>query len=779
MSKRAKRSLQLSLQGIEQAKKALTAKALSQTALAKQLQITRQTLSKFFRGERVDRQYFIQLSESLDLEWDEISEPFSIEQDLKTTAPESNRSQLDVIVHRLYQQGYGSIQHRYGTMRVLDMSQPIPLNKIYIDVHVLETIQSRRRLEVADLGITENYSSLNKNPEERILGLQAIEKYSRLIILGKPASGKTTFLKYLALQGDSGIFPDKKLPIFISLKDFVSTERNLNLQNYIQRIFFMCYEKEINLFKKLLYSGRFLILLDGLDEVSQPYRGDVIREINKLADDFYKNHFVISCRLAAIDHRFEKFTEVELSEFDQQQIIGFVKKWFLDNECKQKKLIDEIQGHYSIKDLATNPLLLTFLCLVFEQSNSFPQSRSELYKEAIDILLKTWDTQRSIERTGVGEKISVQRQEDLLNQIAFFTATQGRYLFKQKEIEQYIATYLHSLPNNPNICEDEPLDSYTVVKSIEAQHGILVERAKGIYSFSHLIFHEYLTAKAIVASPTSNELNKALQLITRQITNKFWQEVGLLTAEMLPKADPLLELMKQQIDGLVAEDKQLQKFLTWLDEKAGTVPTAYESAIIRAFYFDLSVDQILGGIGSTLTLARALNPKLTDNFELELAFDLAIECILALNQVLALTDDPIDVLGSVISRALNYANLLENKQDNSKVLPNWRSSQAPSLRQLLQDFHHQANLIETISEFQDWWQGKGKAWIEALRTAMIEQRNVGHNWQFNQEQVAVLKQYYNANEFLVNCLKRAESVTPEVNEAIQKSLLLPVAKLKK
>jgi predicted NACHT family NTPase len=76
-------------------------------------------------------------------------------------------------------------------------------------------------------------------------------------------------------------------------------------------------------------------------------------------------------------------------------------------------------------------------------------------------------------------------------------------------------------------------DSEAVLKAIEAQHGLLVERARGIYSFSHLTFQEYFTARYFVESSDS----QALENLSSHITGKRWREVFLLTTEMLPNAE--------------------------------------------------------------------------------------------------------------------------------------------------------------------------------------------------------------------------------------------------
>lgn len=65
---------------------------------------------------------------------------------------------------------------------------------------------------------------------------------------------------------------------------------------------------------------------------------------------------------------------------------------------KAERFIEKLQANKRIFDLATNPLLLTLLCLVFEENEDFPANRSELYKEGLDILLKKWDAKRNIEQ---------------------------------------------------------------------------------------------------------------------------------------------------------------------------------------------------------------------------------------------------------------------------------------------------------------------------------------------------------------------------------------------
>jgi predicted NACHT family NTPase len=123
-------------------------------------------------------------------------------------------------------------------MRVLDMTQPIGLNDIYTSVNILEKITGRQPLGIDKL--LEQYRSqdfdlfgLSKITGQRVPGLEAVKKYSKLMILGKPGAGKTTFLKYLAIQCMKGEFQAERVPIFVTLKNFAEAANRPQLLEYI------------------------------------------------------------------------------------------------------------------------------------------------------------------------------------------------------------------------------------------------------------------------------------------------------------------------------------------------------------------------------------------------------------------------------------------------------------------------------------------------------------------------------------------------------------------
>ncbi len=67
---------------------------------------------------------------------------------------------------------------------------------------------------------------------------------------------------------------------------------------------------------------------------------------------------------------------------------------------------------------------------------------------------------------------------------------------------------------------------------------------------------------------------------------------------------------------------------------------------------------------------------------------------------------------------------------------------------------------------------------EQLRMVIIQYRNVGQSWQFSEAQYQLLKDYYNTNLLLVQCLQQSRYVSREVRQEIEDTLLLPIAELK-
>lgn len=769
-------SLRASPKGVAEAKNAFKVKGWTQEYLAGRVGCTRQVVGKFFTRRSVTSHFFTEICAELSLEWGDIAE-LEIGENAQ-----DNGIDVDALVQEVREKIKPSIQNYCGTMRVLDMSQPIGLNDIYTNVNILEKITGRRRKEVAELlqeCNSEDFErfGLGKITEERVPGLNAVEKYNKLLILGKPGAGKTTFLKYLAIQCNSGEFQADLVPIFVTLKEFAEVAKKPSLLKHISQQFSACGVIATQV-ADLFNQSKALVLLDGLDEVREEDNSRILNEIRDFSEQFYGNHFVMTCRIAARDYTFEKFTEVEVADFDNEQIATFANNWFMDKPVKQEIFIKRLEDNNRVKELATNPLLLTLLCLVFEESGDFPTNRSELYKEGLDALLKKWDAKRGIQRAQVYKKLSVQRKEDLLSKVALTTFEQGDYFFKQKIAEQYVTAYIRNLTDANTEEEELQRDSNDILRSIEAQHGLLVERAKGIYSFSHLTFHEYFTAREFIVVKQSSEA--ALQNLVSYITEKRWREVFLLAVGMSPSADRLLQLMKKRVDTLIALDDELQQFLIWVRQKELSVEVSYKSATVRALYFTHGLEIVFHSL-----LVKFNDTDLASKIDSVLKRDLEEfnDCEYFSNPDLH-TDG---FLSEILTRALRLCKGTPHEFDAVNIrheIPMAFCEATDEIVQLLEELENQLRVPEideenkwNVEKETKWWKVNGSAWADTLRAGMIKHRNIGYDWQFSKQQKELLEQYYDANKLLVECLNSDCYVSRKVRSQIEDTLLLPIVEI--
>ena len=795
---------------------------LTQRELAEALGLGLSTVNGFFNGRRISHLNFKEICWKLALDWKEIAD---FPEDLPSDShPPSNKtadnqprdnSNLDALVQEIRQHCHDRIQYLCGTMRMLDISQPVDVNNFYVEVNILEHIPSQQWIEISDLIQQFNPDAddfdrlgLGRVRQQRVPGLTAVTTHSKLMLLGKPGSGKTTFLKPIAIQCNKGQFEPKLIPIFIPLKIFAEEATdagNFALLRYISQEFARCEIAEESVTERLLSDGRGLILLDGLDEVPEKDSDEVVKQIRKFTIIYYKNRFIITCRIAAQKYRFndEEFTEVEVADFNAKQIADFAKNWFVAfaknnrkaGEAEVQQFIEKLNRpeNKQIRELAVTPILLHLMCLVFQAKTDFPSNRARLYEQGLEILLKRWDETRGIQRDEVYRSLTLPRKKQLLSQIGAVTFEQGDYFFEKNRVQQLITDYLRSLPDATPDPDELQMDSEALLKAIEAQHGLLVERARGIYSFSHLTFQEYFTAKQIVSNFEPQALEQLLSQITEgrwrevillavdllkhsdvlplltkhtnltiHIAEKRWREIFLLTSGMCREPDDLLLSMKQKIDELIADDANLQKFLIWVNQKSQSVNVFYKPAAVRAFYF-------------ALPLAR--NLMITRTFDSYKSRDLAL--------ALELDIEYIDEYSGSLDIELD---LELSRVHHNHDLTLWISFfrvlslvRDPALNQLLQQLGKQLPGEPPVNKeiFQQWWKTNGQAWNEQLQYVTLEHRNIGQDWQFSEHQKELLKQYYEANKLLVDCLNSSCNVSAVVREEIEETLLLPIAEIEK
>jgi hypothetical protein len=514
------------------------------------------------------------------------------------------RKKLDEETKQLIYTASGEYGKRYfkrhGLLKALGMREPVPLESVYtavqfLDEQAIRSFESIQNLEEAYRKA--NKRSFQQQDCQKQEGLKIANQKQYLMVLGQPGAGKSTFLRKIgleALKGKKGGFKHDRIPVFIELKSFPSSQRDI--KELIVEEFSICGFPEPEQFiAKALEQGKLLILLDGLDEVPTVNTNEVISKIQNFVDRYDKNSFIVSCRTAAYRNNFQRFTDVKLADFDDTQIEQFIGNWFQSEVDKQagtaQKCWELLQKpeYAAAKELAHTPLLLTFLCLTYDRSQNFPNNRSVLYNKALRILLEEWAGSKRIQKEEIYQGLSTELEVSLLSEIAYTGFDTDKLFFSQREVVEEIKTFLAGNLNAP-----KHLDGEAVLNAIAVQQGILVERAEDVFSFSHLTLQEYLTAQYIADN------NLIEQLVTDHLSDRRWREVFLLVAGLVRAkngADDLLLLMEKEAQKYINTPK-LQGLLQWADAATkgseGDFKPVGKRAVAIANAYDIANANALG-----------------------------------------------------------------------------------------------------------------------------------------------------------------------------------------
>ncbi len=190
------------------------------------------------------------------------------------------------------------------------------------------------------------------------------------------------------------------------------------------------------------------------------------------------------------------------------------------------KLIDAIEANPRVAELAVNPLLLTVIALVHRYRAQLPERRSELYEEAIEVLLGHWDEakglQSDVEIAGVSMDSGDRRS--LLEPVAFWMHERQQREIERDDLRPLLWPTFRTMKGSDAQAE-KALDDF--LRVINERSGLLIERGIGVYGFAHLTFQEYLAARALA------DRADALAFSLGKLPDPWWREVILLQAGYL------------------------------------------------------------------------------------------------------------------------------------------------------------------------------------------------------------------------------------------------------
>lgn len=394
-----------------------------------------------------------------------------------------------------------------------------------------------------------------EQPLRPVLEVCADKDLAHLVILGDPGSGKSSLLRYLALQWANLPTLNERLqqplPLLIELRAY-------NLWACASGKSFLRYLHEASNWHRLNQQtlnylmqqpDRIMLLLDGLDEVFDPVqREQVINDIHRFSNDYKQVRIIVTSRVVGYQPkalRDAEFRDFMLQDLDADQIQTFLKQWHAhtfeaskieESELKRERLAKAINSSKSIALLAGNPLLLTMMAIL-NRHQELPRHRATLYQKASEVLLHQWDTERALEAyPELRNEFDLAAKVALLRRIAAYmqAAPQGlagniiHGAALTEIIESYLREELHF--------EQARGAANAMVKQLRERNFILCFIGADSYAFVHRTFLEYFCAADIVYKfnhQRALEIEDLIEIFDEHYADDAWREVlGLICGQV-------------------------------------------------------------------------------------------------------------------------------------------------------------------------------------------------------------------------------------------------------
>ncbi len=537
-------------------------------------------------------------------------------------------------------------RHRYLDFRGMGVPDRVPLRLELVDLYVPlkarialphgETLA--RNLKVAGRALpAAELESLGERLSEPVPLLDLLDEHSGLIILGDPGAGKTTFLKYVTLQLALGARPDKRLPVLVPLSAYANAlaDHDVRLDDFIAD-YFHDLGADLPLKAMLgqaLQAGAAMVMLDGLDEVKDTSRRDMV--VQRVVD-FYTFHrragnkFLLTSRI--IGYRGVRpiatgLQECTVADFDYSEIETFVTQWTAalgkaargetraatqEAARERQVMLDAVGDNAGIRRLATNPLLLTIMALMKRQGVTLPERRVELYKKYVETLLSSWNRARGLGRPAPRD-LDVVETVKVLAPLALWmhSVSPGIGLVNQGDLMRWLEQLYGAW------AEDEPEQMARRFLADVRDTGLLLERGSGQYGFIHLTFEEYLAAVAL-AQHGQQDVAPVVHALLAHVDDPTWRELSLLAVGYIGIVQQRDQAASAVVAGLLADTAHepglavvLAADAVW-DAWPGGVTAACRAESVTALLTVMCADQQVKAPMRVLagnTLARLGDPR--------------------------------------------------------------------------------------------------------------------------------------------------------------------------
>jgi len=450
--------------------------------------------------------------------------------------------------------GYG----RYGDFLIARLDNaPPPLvqnfsakvTKIFVSLRLSDTWKSEER-HTPEAKVHDRQNDEKGFSPEHVMS-EAFKENHLLLVIGDPGSGKTTLLKHYALScldkercKDFG-FTQPVMVFYLQLRELKKSGTGYaalpaNICAWAEKRKLAIPEA---VFSEWLNQKKTLVLLDGLDEISElKERIKVCEWIADAMTDFSNACFIVTSRPTGYRRDDDIEIQVPLMRADIldlkiEEQEAFLNKWFTEvflgklssggkeweesqtksAHAKTAHIIDFLKRdeNKSLRQLAGIPLLLQIMAMLWNKGDITLDSRASLYKNALDYFLgNQYKQKKRAPQLPVADALSVIAPVALWMQEELEKDEADSEAMKAKMQDE-----LNKIPK-----EQKPPEAKAFSDELINHAGLLVEYGDpdyGVteYAFCHKSFREYLAGFQLMKNG-----DKSISRLIDHFSDDWWEE---------------------------------------------------------------------------------------------------------------------------------------------------------------------------------------------------------------------------------------------------------------
>lgn len=248
-----------------------------------------------------------------------------------------------------------------------------------------------------------------------------------------------------------------------------------------------------------------MLLADGLDEVAtREQRLNQLMLLLQATGDVPRPALVLSGRLLVLDElRSEerrRLTILHCRQPEPRDIHTFLQAFFRSRGRADEatRAYTELEHRPELMALASSPLLLVFLALLYDIEGQFPDRRSVLYHRVTEVLVDRWERTRRRARGMKATPIPLGDTWRVLRVLAWWSRDRRNRLATTDELRQQLITTERSRGESET---DAAARAERLLLVLQQESAILVSQPGDMWSFAHATLAEYLAGSELARDP--------------------------------------------------------------------------------------------------------------------------------------------------------------------------------------------------------------------------------------------------------------------------------------